>query len=444
MTQVGEGIVAEIIKFLSDEYLFAAIAEVKFESGIPILGVEAGGTTTELPPAGTAHWGTGVTYPAVYVREGGTGGVDTLKVKVEWSQVGRDGSATLRGESADGLIVVEGNFSISGLRGDAVVDCTFTKRPPVVANYGRGIGFVWTVTAGGSTVDAPGASTLFLFFVDAEPKPIAWDGGENENHYLQIIDWATSWAAGQAGDAAVLDAIWSKFSSGTRARVPHVTGFSYWKTRACAQNLLSLLDPSFDAQSKGWSCRAIAHTFMACLSLHGITVLEVIPNTPGGTRMFLVHNWQVEPAPTPNWENSPDLYFAGSWAEAPNSSQHYTAGTSSLTKYKLTGWTTEALSVDMRKQPGVPAQGQNLAPLGFRNHWIVEVGGELYDTSYGVKHANNITTYAQGALGGWLIDTLPDQFTTGWWFWLTVQTAYAFRTREISQHTLVRHDGSTN
>lgn len=440
MTQVGEGIVAAIVKLLSDEYLFAAIAEVTFASGIPIFGIEAGGAETELPAAGTPHWGTGVTYPAVYVREGGTGGTNTLTVKVEWSQKGRDGSAKLKGESVDGLIVIEGDFSISGERGDAVVNCSFTKRPTVVANYGRGIGFVWTVTAGGQTVDAPGASMLELFFVDAEPKPVGWS--EYQNHYLRIIDWATAWAAGAAGEAAVFAALWGKFSNGTRARVPHVTGFSYWKTTSCAQNLINLLDPSFDAHSKGWSCRAIAHTFMACLSLHGIRCLEVIPNTAGGTRMFLVHNWQVDPSPTPNWENGPDLYYAGSWVDS-SSSQHYDAVSSSLTKYKLTGYTTEALSHDMRKVPGVPAQGQNLAPLGFINHWIVEVGGLLYDTSYGLRHPNSMTTYASNSLGGWLIDTLPDQYQGGF-LWLTTKTSRAFRTYHISRNTLVRHNGSSN
>jgi hypothetical protein len=224
--------------------------------------------------------------------------------------------------------------------------------------------------------------------------------------------------------------------------VPHVTGFSYWKTRECAQNLINLLDPSFNALAKGWSCRAIAHTFMACLSLHGITVLEVSPNRAGVTRMFLVHNWQKDPAPTPNWENGADLYFGGSWVDSA-SSQHYDAVQSSLTKYRLTGWTTEALSVDMRKVPGVPAQGQNLAPLGFVNHWIVQVAGELYDSSYGARHVNNITTYAQGALGGWLIDTLPDHYQGGF-LWLTTKASFAFRTRDIALHQLIRHDGYTN
>src|SRR5688572_763547 len=121
MTQVGEGIAAAIIQFLFDEFLFVAVDSVTFDSGIKVFDVQAGGTEVELPPAGTPHWMATVSHPAVYVRQGGTGETKDLKVKVEWSQKKRDGSAKLKGVSSDGTTEIEGDFSISGDRGSAEV-----------------------------------------------------------------------------------------------------------------------------------------------------------------------------------------------------------------------------------------------------------------------------------------------------------------------------------
>src|SRR5258706_4806816 len=153
-------------------FLMAAVTAVTFDSGIKLYLVEAGGTETETPRSGTPHWGSGKVYPAVYVREGGSGETKKLKVKVEWSQKGTAGSAKLKGQTSTGTIVIEGNFSISGERGTADVSCEFTKRPSVVANFGSGVSFTWTVECSGETVPATGGNTVILYFVDAKPRPI--------------------------------------------------------------------------------------------------------------------------------------------------------------------------------------------------------------------------------------------------------------------------------
>jgi hypothetical protein len=440
MTQIGEGIAAAIIKFLSEKYLFAGVLEVKFDSGIRIFDLQRGGAEPELPASGTPHWSPAGTFPAVYVRQGGTGETKDLKVKVGWNQKSRDGSAKVKGESSDGAIMIEGDFTISGESGSAEVSCQFTKKPATVANYGSGIGFSWTVTAGGETVSAPGAGQLKLFFVDAQPKPLSWS---YKKHYLKVIDWATSWAAGKAGEAPVLAAIWDRFSDGSSARVPHVTGFAYWKTNKPVQDLKKVIAPDTDAGKLGWSCRAIAHLFMECLAVNGIQCVEVIPQTAGGTHAFLVHNWDVAATPFPNWESSPDLYYAGSWVPSDTAPLNTPAPTS-LLKQKLAGPATDKLTIDMQKRYGVPAQGQRKAPLMFSNHWIVQVGSRLYDTSYGLEHPNSMIGYASTSLGGWLVGLVPDTYTTGFLLWLTTRTSRAFQARHISKHVLVRSDGASN
>jgi hypothetical protein len=442
MTQVGEGIAASIIQLLFDDYLFVGVESVTFGSGVRVYEVGAGGTETEVPAAGTPHWTPTHSHPAVYVRQGGAGETKALKVRVEWSHHGRDGAARLKGVSSDGTTVIEGDFTIAGARGSADVACELTKRPATVANYGRGLGFTWTVTAGGETATAPGGTPLRLFFVDARPKPIAW-GGEYVGHYLPVVDWATRWASGTSGGAAVLAAIWDKFSDGAAARVPHATGFAYWKTNDPAQNLRDLLDPDFHANVKGWSCRAIAHTFMECLALHGIQCLEVIPNTAPGTRAFLVHNWTVRATTIPNWAPRPELYYAGSWVPSDRPPLNTSVPTS-LKKLGPAGPSADPLEIDMLKRPGVPAQGQRRAPLLFSNHWIVEVGGQLYDTSYGIRHANDFVAYARTSLGGWLVGTLADTYEEGWLWWVTSKASRAFVGMEISTHALVRQNGASN
>src|SRR5579884_258424 len=451
MAELGQGVVAGLIKAVKSKYLFAAIEQVTFESGINIFDVEAGGTETALPPSGTPHWGGAKVYPAVYAREGGASETKDLKVKVKWNQKGCDGSGKLKGASEDGKIVIEGDFNVSGDRGDATASCKFTKKPDVVANYGKGVKIKWTVEAGGEKADAAGGSPLKLFFVDGKPRPIGWS---YKKHYLKVIDWATAWAEGKSGSSAVFNALWDKFSDGSGARVSHVTGFSYWKTNEPVQDLKTLITPDGPVMKKGWSCRAIAHLFMECMALHGMKCLEVIPETPGGTYLFLVQNWDIKPSPIPNWEQWPDVYYAGSWVKSDKPPLNTAIGTSLKKKVLASGpvapdgtpataSTQDLLEIDLKKKSGVPAQGQPKAPLGFSNHWIVFAGGSLYDTSYGAKHANDIIKYGQGAVAGWLVGTMEDEYRGGF-LWLTKKKARAWQCRALAKYNLVRNHGHQN
>jgi hypothetical protein len=439
MTQVGEGIVAYIIQLLSDKYLFAGVESVTFDSGVKLYRIGVNQAEEEFPPAGTPHWTSTYSYAALYARQGGAGETKAVKVNVRWSQKGCDGSAKVRGESSDGQVVIEGSFSISGDRGSADVTCEFKKKPAVVTNYGRGLAFTWTVTASGETASAPGGTPLRLFFTDAHPKPVNWSG-EYAGHYLRIADWATTWAAGKSGESAVLAALWDKFSDGTQARLPHVTGFSYWKTGAPAQGLKQLLDPMYrdpdgiyvgvGAQELGWSCRAIAHTFMECLALNGIKCEEVEPKRPSGTLTFLVHNWESTPTPV-NWA---DLYFAGVWVGS------LWPPLNTAVPATITAASGSAYTIDMVKKPGVPAQGQPKAPLMFSNHWIVRVGGKLYDTSYGgAPHPDDPTAYGKASFGGWLVRTSPvpgGSIPSTWVNPSPGASPAAWLAHEVSKHTV--------
>lgn len=461
MAEVGEGIAAIIVTFFKPKYIFAAIKEIKFESGIEVYEVDKNGSDDKLPPGSNPHWGAGKVYPAVYVREGGAGETKELKVKVKWNQKNCDGSAKLKAKSSDGKIIIEGDFSVSGERGDKTIPCKFTKKPNVVKNYGRGIDLEWEVTASGETATAIGGSPLRLFFLDAKPKKFGGDwtdpqpsGFGYKNHYLKVIDWATKWAEGKQGQASVLAALWDKFSDGSGARVPHITGYSYWKTEKCVQDLKTLITPGGGAGRKGWSCRAIAHTFMECLALHGITCLEVVPRTALGTYMFLVQNWNVRGTPITNWEQLPEDYFGGTWVNSNSPPLSKTTPTSLKKEVFGVGPVLpgnpplviskdEPLEIDCEKRPGVPAQGQQAPPLGFSNHWIVEVGGRLYDTSYGVCHANDIDTYRDSAVAVWLVGWKKDTYKGGF-LWLFTKTSKAWRCHAQNKYNLIRQNGTSN
>lgn len=438
MPQVGEPICVGTIGPLNLITLITFISKIKFESGIPIVDVLDGGATADVPPAGAAHWTPFSNYPAVYVRQGGKGETKDVKVDVEWVQISHDGAAKLKGVSADGRIVIEGDFTISGAMGMATVSCQFTKKPDFVANYGAGEIFEWTVTAGGDTGTAIGGGLLKLFFVDAAPLPINWG---YHRYYLKVIDWATAWAQGAAGESQVLESIWDEFSDGTEARNPHATGFAYWQTEGCIQDLYSLVRPDGGAPQLGWSCKAIAHLFMECLALNGIKCQEVIINAAPGSDCFLVHNWDVRATPIPNIGNRPDLFYAGSWRHSDFPPLNTRSGTRFL-KTDAAGRVTGPMEIDMLKRPGVPAQGQGSAPLIFGNHWIVLVGGKLYDTSYGAVHKNSMTAYARASLAGWRITTWrePASPTPG----LPQPVATAWITEGIAKRRLVRQDGYQN
>jgi hypothetical protein len=436
--------------------LAAALVHVKFESGIDIYDVKKGGAVEQLPAPGTPHWGAGKVHPAVYVREGGAGETKDLKIKVKWKQTNCDGKASLHGESGDGKIKIDADFDIVGDSGDKEVSCQFSKKPGTVANYGKGVDFSWKVTAGGITATATGAAALRLFFVDAKPKPIAW---AYKKHYLQAIDWATQWAEGKQGEAAVFQALWGKFSYRTfwkgeeRAHVPHVTGLSYWphgNWKRLAQDLKRVVEPGY-AAANGWSCKGIAHLFMECLALHGIQCQEVVPNTPPTAKAFLVHNWEITLAPEPNWYDEPDDHYGGSWVSTPTTPPLYREVRSGLKKKVDPAIAppppARPLKIEFQKKPGVPAQGQASPPLFFNNHWIVEYQGKLYDTSYGIEHkTTDITDYGKKALAGWLADWPPDAAAkSGHLWWVKAEPAgMAFVCHEFAEHTLMKDMGAKN
>ena len=102
-----------------------------------------------------------------------------------------------------------------------------------------------------------------------------------------------------------------------------------------------------------------------------------------------------------------------------------------------------ALKIDMRKRSGVPAQGQPLAPLGFSNHWIVLVGGKLYDTSYGAVHADSMAAYGKASLGGWLVGGIADTKVASA-PWLAKRASMAWQAHAEPKHTLDRAHGASN
>jgi hypothetical protein len=456
--------------------LIAALLEIKFESGIEIFDVKSGGASPQLPAAGTPHWGAAGVFPAVYVRQGGVGETKGLKIKVKWKQTGCAGSADLEGESSDGKIKIEGKFNIAGDDGEIEVNCEFSKKPDTVTNYGKGIGFFWKVTASGVTAAATGAAVLRLFFVNAKPKPVAGATWPYKKHYLQVIDWATQWAKGKQGEAAVFKDIWAKFSYKTfwrgeeRAHIPHITGFSYWPhgdAARLAQSLDKVVEPGY-AAANGWSCKGIAHLFMECLALHGIQCKEIMPLTPNSAKSFLVHNWDVTLAPEPNWYDQPDDHYGGSWVSTPTVPPLKREVRTGLKKKIKPAMAPpplppaapapavaappppppeKPLEIEFKKKSGVPGQGQANPPLFFRNHWIVEYSGKLYDTSYGIEHNTiNITDYGKKALAGWFIDFKKETGAkSGYLWWIKPEPlAYAFVCHVFANHTLIKVELASN
>jgi len=413
MSELGECIAVSSSQEADNTVLELAITAITFKSGIECYGFKRDKTAEIRPPGSDPHWRSWKVYPAVYVRKGGSGETKACEIDVKWTQQGCDGTADLIGTSDDGKIRIEGKIDIKGERGKATITAELTEKPDKVANYGAGVTFDWTVKAKGKNYAATGGSPLKLFFVDRKPRPIGWSGTNShyKKHYIKVIDWATKWASGKATEKPVFDAIWDEFSTGSGARVPHTTGYAYWKRNTCIQELENLVKPGEKPRFHGWSCRAIAHLFMECLALHGIACQEVIPQVPAGrARVFLVANWERRPATIPNWPSDSSLYYGGSgspidtaptWSFSPTHLKKHPFATAPTVDRGL-------LEIDMKKKPGIPAQGQNNAPPFFGNHWIVLSMGKLYDTSYGLEHPNDKTQYADVSIPGWVVNGLPD------------------------------------
>lgn len=400
MTEIGEGVGAGS-ETDTGKSLSIVIVEIWFDSGIDLYDRRKDDTDAQLPPSGQPHWGSpsAGSYPAAYVRQGGSGETKKLRVKLRWFQRECDGEAKLIGAAPRDHLKIEGSFSISGETGEVMVDCEFVEKPTVVKNYRSTVGIAWGVEGGGMSVEAQ-KTYHPLYFLDAAPRPIGWS---YKRHYHRAVDWSTQWSDGKSGASAVFAGIWAKFAG---PRVPHATGYAYWKTRACAQKLMDVVHPTFAAK-KGWSCKGIAHLFMECLALHGVQCQEIVVETYAGTAAFLVKNWRFKSkrALKHRTDPYPEYFYAGPWRDTVNAP---TTVVASLKGINVRG-------IDCSKRRGVPAQGQRRAPPIFGNHWIVRTQGKLYDTSYGGAHVDDIAVYTVAAIDGWLMAVAPGATASEWW-----------------------------
>jgi hypothetical protein len=288
------------------------------------------------------------------------------------------GTATLSSKDAD--VEVEGTASVSPSKTatPVVFNCKFKKLPKTVRLL-KNHRFAWTL-------DLPGAggprklnaTPLTLFVVDEKPKKVTWPD-PNKDLYDWVLEYSCRWANGQTGADDVFKAIWKKFSTGTKARVPHETGYIYWKKNSCIQALYALRYSKKGGKTDGWSCRAICHFFMMSIAAHGLDCQSVIPTgTPLG---FLVAEWTLagaggDPAnaglPGPLSGGLPaGFYYGGDW--------DYSAPPKAKKDRK--GWHRDAY----RTNPH-PGQGQSNPVIVFANHWILDLKSGptgLYDTSYG-------------------------------------------------------------
>lgn len=376
--------------------LSARVTKVEFKSGIKLWTTDKQKRADEeIPPAGEPHWEAGRTkkYPACYVRDGTSLGSTKRDVKVVVEITTElSGEATLTARRMDVEITGKANVSPSKTAVGVIFNCKCTKLPPTAALC-KHWEFNWELELAGQKRKL-NSTLLTLFIVDEEPKPVAWPGSDgNHNWYDWVLEYSCHWAGGQTGADKVFAAIWKKFSTGTAARVPHETGWSYWKTGLPIQVLRKC---PFDAEDQGWSCRAIAHYFMMAVAAHGLTCKTVIPVGSKGSG-FVVAEWDLSgiggQTGLAAWGYL--HYYGGEWEDTtPPKEKPDRAG----------------LTRDATRNAHV-AQGQSNPPLVFSNHWIVEMGSGpkgIYDTSYGGARVAKgsgvfkLDAYKKVAISGWM------------------------------------------
>jgi hypothetical protein len=388
------------------QLLSARVVSVEFQSGIPLWTIDdtvdpnAADPNRQVPPPGQVHWHAGKKkYPAVYVRDGAAGSPSRdLRVVVEIT-TDLSGTARLTAQNLD--VEVEGTASVSASQTATryTFNCRFTQLPKTVRllRYWR---FAWHLELAGQTRTL-NATLLTLYIVDEIPRDITWGSGDNnKNWYDWVLEFSCSWAAGETGATNVFNAIWNEFSDGTRARVPHATGWAYWQTDDPAQALYKIpyynRDPDA-SKRKGMSCRSTCHFFMMAVAVHGMGCVEIVPvgDPEAAGAEFLVAEWTLVGAGLRFPARGPGHYYAGDWAPV-------------IPPRALPdrpGWSPDALPRNRH-----PGQGQSNPPLYFNNHWIVYMqsgGSGLYDTSYGgagvpvSAGALPLAGYQPVAISGW-------------------------------------------
>lgn len=423
-------VVLPLAAAIKDVKVFSGrVVKILFQSGIELWTVKSK-ANAQLPPSGDAHWETGKKerYAAIYPRQGAGGSADrklqvTVKIR---SEVG--GQATLAAKTPDVEVEGKASVSVSKTDTDVVFDCKLTKLPGTVRRL-KGLALPWTLEIGGETKTInPTTSTLYI--VDEPPKPVSWSQGARDakNWYDFVVDWSCNWADGKTGARNVFDAVWAGFSDGSKARVPHATGWSYWKTDDPAQGLLEC--KTKPAGQKGWSCRAICHFFMMSVALHGLDCREAIPEGVP-ERNFMVAHWdftgagdQFQVAGTVR----PGLYYAGDWRSNRFSQPQR--------KSDHPGWTLDAT------RTAAVGQGQPNPPLSFGNHWIALFTAPYsgyFDTSYGSGPHASGAAYKPKAISGWEDEFAPyppDQAKGR-------KNQASLTIVKEGEHTMIVHNGSS-
>jgi hypothetical protein len=202
----------------------------------------------------------------------------------------------------------------------------------------------------------------------------------------------------------------------------------YWNPRTGVPQ--SLRDMLAHTNGNG-SCIAWSQLFHQTLKAQGIAgsqIFMITPNTtvnPGATG-FLVKNWnfghhirtgndgvcdttsvgddiQLKPVGQGGPPNDPCIGPGpnGALNSTPQGDDQAQDGLFAGTHYPyLVFDATGQPDGDVANQPGVEGQGNPEPPESFRNHWVVKIGSQVYDPSYGIGPYPSEVAHENAAIDG--------------------------------------------
>lgn len=303
-------------------------------------------------------------WPAVYIRSGGSGPSPTLKARFEFQPANCSGTVKVKAKSTTGIEIAEKTILFSA--GQSELESFDLQNLPGTVKRLDGIEFTWSFTIN-SVICATRRTKHTLFIVDKQPKAATY---HTDSQLLwEIFEWSCKWADGVTGHQHVLDAIWAQFSP---VKAHHDTGLIYWKDHEHDvppyQELARAIrgwNTNNDAKNSA-SCVVFDEIFMDCLAAHGISSAEVMLEAPF-TKWRRENPGRTPLAPPPTFTRDGHTFVCTRW-----------------------------------KDKTINAQGNSNAPPFWANHWIADVNTpgtpswKFFDPSYGAG-PTNATEPATGA-----------------------------------------------
>ena len=131
------------------------------------------------------------------------------------------------------------------------------------------------------------------------------------------------------------------------------------------------------------------------------TPMKVLLVAPIVSEVMLIKNWEFTGVGTSGVAAYPYQNTLADPTRKPFSNPDLDGFASIMRKHATNGWEYYwGATEEVKDKPGIPGQNNANPKSTFANHIVVEIGGKIYDPSYGTGPFNNLLAWEDASVAG--------------------------------------------